>query len=406
MLVLSLTHILPCVINHTHKGNMGHMWRLYPSYWTGMTAELFLAVLTIISFGVFRRRFYTLYHTLYKISALMILIFLFIHVNFRLSSWDYIIASFVLVSLPTLYSTFRTLLIYGAHHQAFVTPLPGGMLRIQIPVRSAAKIGLRMAWYPTQHIFLRFQTMRLDAMTSHPFNVCSLGPSKHRDERCELVFFVRPKRLGFTKRLAKKAAKNPGTAVPVLLDGPYGGMTVKTLSGFDRAVIIAGGAQGAGYVLPVIEDILHRKDFESNEGPGRVTRIQVIVATRSLETRDWFSLEMQRLLYRYSSAEFLKVEMHITGGGHGGRDKVVYFDDWTIRANTSIAAALQVREGRPDIRKIVEVATITPFETVGIVACGPPELIWDVSNGAASAQWRVLTGQHSGEIFLHTEIVR
>jgi len=276
------------------------------------------------------------------------------------------------------------------------------MLRVQIPVRSANKIGLRMMWRPGQHVFIRFLSVGVHSLTAHPFSICSLPPSKNKDERCEVVLLIKPQK-GFTSRLAKMAKLKPGTAVPVGLDGPYGGLSVRSLSDFDRALIIAGGS-GIGFTLPIIEDILHRKDFE-RRGAGRVTRIHVIVAIRSLEMRDWFLMEIQRLLYRYYSAEFLKVEIHITTSSlrYSLLDKAPAFEDWTIRANTTMSSSISVKDGRPNLGQFIEEASTTPSESVGVVCCGPRGMVGDVRDAAANVQLDILQGRGTSELYLHTE---
>lgn len=108
------------------------------------------------------------------------------------------------------------------------------------------------------------------------------------------MFYIRP-RGGFTSRLAKIASKQPNVSLPVLLDGPYGGLIAVTLTKFDRALIIAGGS-GAGYTLPLIEDVVRRlngqHDTDSEEkGTSlrpRQTVLQVIVSTRDHDTRRWY----------------------------------------------------------------------------------------------------------------------
>jgi NAD(P)H-flavin reductase len=259
-----------------------------------------------------------------------------------------------------------------------------------------------MTWSPGQHVFIRFLTLGVHTLTTHPFSICSLPPTMHKDERCEIVLFITPE-SGFTSKLATMAEKNPGTAVPVLLDGPYGGLSVKSLAQFDRAVIIAGGA-GVGFTLPIIEDILHRKDFEK-QGPGRVTRIKVVIAIRSLELKDWYLMEIQRLLYRYVSAEFLRVEIYITSSSlrRSFYDEANQFDDWTIRANLTVSSSLNISDGRPKIAQIIEEVSVTPYETVGVVACGSSGMIHDVRDAVAKAQLQILKGRGTSEIYLHTE---
>jgi NAD(P)H-flavin reductase len=278
------------------------------------------------------------------------------------------------------------------------------MLRVQIPVRSAQKVGLRMTWHPGQHIFIRFLTLGPHALTNHPFSICSLPPSKEKHERCEIVLFIKPS-SEFTARLAAMARSKPGTAVPVLLDGPYGGLTaVNSLVRFDRAVIIAGGA-GAGYTLPIIEDILYRKDFDKRGLAGRVTRIQVVLALRSVEMREWYLMEMQRLLYRYVSAEFLKVAIYMTAQeSQVSQERAPQIDDWTIRSHVSISSSLVMLEGRPDIDRIVVKSSVTPFERVVVVTCGPPSMTHAVREAAAKAQLRILKSRRTGDVYLHTEM--
>lgn len=246
--------------------------------------------------------------------------------------------------------------------------------------------------------------MGAHALTAHPFAICSLSAAKDREERSEIVLIIRPHR-GFTRRLASLARERPGKAVSVLLDGPYGGLTVKSLADFNTALIIASGT-GAGFTLPIIEDILSRKDFEEG-GVNHITRIGVVIVTRSLETRDWYSMEMQRLLYRYASAEFLKVEVFITKALRGvGSNKLGPFEDFSLQTpNSSLVSALTVSHGRPDLQQMIKDASITPYTPVGIVACGPSELLYDVRKAAATTQLEIMRGGGIGEVYLHTQIL-
>ena len=87
-----------------------------------------------------------------------------------------------------------------------------------------------------------------------------------------MTFFIHP-RKGFTGRLTALARQTPDRCVRVLLDGPYGGMKDRSLSAFERAVIVADGA-GAEFTLPVIEEILRKRTSATRD-------VRVILATRS-----------------------------------------------------------------------------------------------------------------------------
>ena len=180
-----------------------------------------------------------------------------------------------------------------------------------------------MLWTPGQHVFIRFLTLGLHSFTAHPFSICSLPASPRENRPSELVFYIRP-RGGFTSRLANIAGKQPNISLPVLLDGPYGGVNALTLTKFDMALVIAGGS-GAGYTLPLIEDIARRfeeqydtvsdREKEVSVRP-RKTVLQVVVATRDHPTRQWYLEAVDELLSRYPAflnSKSLHVSVYFTG---------------------------------------------------------------------------------------------
>lgn len=60
-------------------------------------------------------------------------------------------------------------------------------------------------------------------------------------------------------------------------------------------------------------------------------------------------------------------------------------------------------EGRPDIRAVIREATDRPG-SVGVAACGPDSLLYDVRNAAAEAQLRILKERSpASEVYLHSE---
>lgn len=63
------------------------------------------------------------------------------------------------------------------------------------------------------------------------------------------------------------------------------------------------------------------------------------------------------------------------------------------------------RERRPDIGSVIREVTAEKGLRVGVVACGPAEMIMDVRNGCAEAQGRILGGRAKGarEVWLYTE---
>lgn len=165
----------------------------------------------------------------------------------------------MIYAICLFYSQLRTYLEYGLHH-ASISVMPNGILRVSILAKR------HMRWKPGQHIFVRFLTLGLHSLTSHPFTICSL-PNQSGTQP-ELVFFISP-RGGLTSRLAMLAVKEPNKSIGVYLDGPYGAISVESLSKFGKALVIAGGS-GAGFTLPLIEDVLRHLDSRQ-DGPNKTS---------------------------------------------------------------------------------------------------------------------------------------
>lgn len=283
-------------------------------------------------------------------------------------------------------------------------------------------------WTPGQHVFIRFLTLSLHSLTAHPFSICSL-PALPRDNRpSELVFYIRP-RGGFTSRLAKLAAKQPNVSLPVLLDGPYGG-TNTTLAKFGKALIIAGGS-GAGYTLPLIEDVARK--FEEGKTTSeekeanlqrRKTVLQVLISTRDYDTRSWYHEAIDQLLSQYpafASSNSLHVSVHHTSAsplassdpGSSKPSEIVkrtstknnsWYDDST-RPNSTLPSTTKSNfQGRPNLPCIIQDATSEKGTSVGIAVCGPASMLQDVRNSAAAAQTSILrSGSGATDVYLHTE---
>lgn len=200
-------------------------------------------------------------------------------------------------------------------------------------------VPVNFLWKPGQHIFIRFLTLGLHSLTSHPFTICSLPPPRSNQHShpqdlpkpAELVFYIRP-RGGFTKRLALIAAKSPNASLRVLLNGPYGGLPNGAMAKFCKVLLIAGGS-GAGFLLPLMEDTVRclalqwGEEESSKDGPkelivrdprrtNKPTEIQVILATRDAKTEKWFRETIKELLAPYPVtliAKVLTVSIHYTG---------------------------------------------------------------------------------------------
>lgn len=311
-----------------------------------------------------------------------------------------------------------------------------GFTRINIPAN--------FDWVPGQHCFLRFRSFGIHALTSHPFTICSL-PSVSPGEQSHITFYIRH-RGGLTARLYNYAAQHPAVTVPVLVDGPYGGIDTQKFYGSDRIVVIAGGS-GAGWILPFIEQwarcqYSQPKTLRSNSSEAdsdrdssddqkssgvrnhtsRTQSLRVILATRDTATRVWFHGAVSDLLTKYSgsaSAVDLMVEVFLTSeaeqpqqvqsglaelGDSHSRSSLKEKVDVQQSYRSSIAG--QELHGRPQLPRIIHEEADRVAEanqSLGVFACGPLTMQNDIRNAVAKENLEILKNPKSTGVYLHLE---
>lgn len=331
--------------------------------------------------------------------AMVFVIFSFFHCDFRLSSWDYFIATAVLYTLCWLYSQCKSYFEHGIRRKARLVPESEYMLRITIDTR--------MEWGPGQHVFLRFITCGIHSVTAHPFTICSMA---QRDGQNQLVFYVKA-RGGLTGRLMTLSRKNPDIQIPVLIDGPYGGIPEGKLGQFEKNIIIGGGA-GVGLTLALIEEFIRF-------APSHAEReMNVVVATRDHGMRAWYIQALRGLLERYPQEKpiaGLSIRIHETFTESGvqqvGAENVkVASKTENVHSRESSPStielfSIQFLTGRPGLPTVIQQMPKPEGASVGVVVCGPSSMIQDVREAAAVAQRDILSGKPgcARELWLHGE---
>lgn len=333
--------------------------------------------------------------------ALVFVIFFFFHCDFRMSSWDYFIATAVLYTLCWLYAQCKTFFEHGIRNEARLTAESKDTLRITIDTT--------MEWGPGQHIFLRFLTCGAHALTAHPFTICSVPQP---GQKSTLVFYVKA-RGGVTGRLMAMARKTPDVQVPVLMDGPYGGIPAGKLEDFDNNLIIGGGA-GAGLTLSMVEDFIRFSNKEERR------QLKVIVATRDPGMRAWYTRALEGIAERQSRESFipgLSIHIHETfteNAGSKTEDKEVEVEggikSQSVESRecnplTAEIFGIQVYAGRPDLPSSIRQISSQEGISVGVIVCGPSSMTHDVNQAASEVQSHIL-GRKAGiarELWLHAE---
>lgn len=311
-----------------------------------------------------------------------------------------------------------------------------GFVRITIPAN--------FHWIPGQHCFLRFTSFGLlHALSAHPFTICSL-PSEKPNEQSELTFFIRPEK-GFTARLYQLALENPGGSVPVLVDGPYGGINMQRYQDSDHLLVISGGS-GAGWCLPFIEQIASYRMISADEEQGQAAHtgdkegpaaervgnrsnsrplsLRVILATRDSSCRTWFLRAASELLSKHSEAGSsfntdFQVEVYLTDKAIQPADlenkptrdpdtkgSISSTDKNNIREEGRNLNALERDfEGRPQLPQIIQEAAgvVEAGQSLSVFVCGPTTMQNDVRNAVAQENLKILQGSRTGAVYLHTE---
>ncbi|KAK2808659.1 hypothetical protein FQN50_004523 [Emmonsiellopsis sp. PD_5] len=351
-------------------------------------------------------RYYEFFKATHYLAALVFIIFFFFHCDFRMSSWDYFIATAALYTACWLYSQGKTYFQHGFRHRARLLRETDDTLRISIDTN--------MVWRPGQHIFLRFLVGGVHMLTTHPFTICSVSKQGHRNQ---LVFYIRP-RDGLTGRLMKMSTKQPNMEVPVLMDGPYGGLPPhRSIALFDQSVVIGGGA-GAGFTLAMVETYLQHVGAGEKVG----LKMNVIVSTRDPEMRTWYTEALRGIADRYPhTAGFVGLNVNIYETGNviktGGSESPLYkLPDDTESKETEILTGkprsttpqmfnISFARGRPNLTADIDKAARQEnTSSVGIVVCGPSSMVHDASAAAAAAQGQIISGRlRAREVWLHQE---
>lgn len=250
--------------------------------------------------------------------------------------------------------------------------------------------------------------MGLHSASAHPFTICSLPPPADDDDdddddwnekkgrgNTELRFVVK-RGGGLTRKLYALAQERPGVGVRVGIDGPYGGVG-RRLSGFERVLVVAGGS-GAGFTLPVVEEVVRRNVRGS--GGARRTEVRVVIATRDAATREWYTGEVRGLLERYGGGARempLVVSVHVTG------EAAEDMETGKVQNGGEQGGGVLWKTGRPELPRLIREYAAEDGGSLGITVCGPAEMLYDVRNAAAEVQKDVIGGKGPREVYLHSE---
>ncbi|KAJ5698008.1 hypothetical protein N7462_000013 [Penicillium macrosclerotiorum] len=435
--ILALLHTFPFIVYHIRFHDMVMQVEMsLIFYWTGIVAIIFQAWLTFASHSFIRKLGYEFFKATHFFAAAMFILIFFWHCDYTLTSWHYFIATAAVYVPCFVHSWLRTCFEYGIRQRAHIYVEENGFTRITIPVA--------FSWRPGQHCFLRFTSFGfLRALSAHPFTISSL-PSREPGVESQLVFYIRHQG-GFTAKLYEYAMKSPNATVPVLIDGPYGGINMQSYVHSDHLLVIAGGS-GVGWTLPFIEQFITHRSGPIDEECGRAvdvgsekeasgsepryackmsapSSLRLILATRDVTSRVWYSQAVKKLLTEQSGTSRLSnlyIEVYHTGQAVQDIKTINMVQEPQVSSEEQSPMPEKVSDGatRAEISKLVEECTGRPqlpsiireaagqvksSESLGVYVCGPTTMQNDVRNAVADVNLDILKGSKSGGAYLHCE---
>ncbi|WVQ84201.1 hypothetical protein IAT38_006352 [Cryptococcus sp. DSM 104549] len=285
----------------------------------------------------------------------------------------------------------------------------GGVTKLVVDVRGR--------WEAGEHVWLRVPS--INPFQSHPFTIASPSPPAAAKDSINSLTLLISTRSGLTSRLARKCASNPLRSVPVVLQGPYGGMTER-LERFDRVLVIAGGV-GAAFGWGIASQVGRRKGM-----------VRMLWSVRSLECLEWFdgdnSLDRSNLIVHITGNTLLSSTppTHLTTenkiqSAPSSSSSSIHAETPMTEAPSCCAekAMLVAREpteeeqgeativpGRCNLPQAVReyASDMAPGEKLAVIVCGPNSMLADVANAVSSLQYDILRGRRTlGEVWMHKE---
>ncbi|KAJ9124158.1 hypothetical protein QFC22_000955 [Naganishia vaughanmartiniae] len=269
MLFFATVHTIPFILQPLRDWNTLRSTAYAGSFmsyfynWTGIGAYVPLFWLVFTSFTSIRNRCYEFWVVQHVASAILFLGFMYHHTQAWLYSWNYLYATTAVWFVSCLARGVFTWTSTGLKPvKAEAEVLAGGLVKLDIPTRSS--------WLPGAHVFVRFPTINI--IQCHPFTVANIPKKLENGQSAHTLSLLISPRAGITQSALAKANISGGR-VPVMLDGPYGGIH-NSLSRHDRILLIAGGV-GITFIIPQLCSLL--------ENPRHVRRVDLTWAVPSID---------------------------------------------------------------------------------------------------------------------------
>ncbi|KAH9464760.1 hypothetical protein Pst134EA_003199 [Puccinia striiformis f. sp. tritici] len=363
-------------------------------YWNGFPPLLALGWLCVMSLGPIRARFYESFFIFHMVAAFIFLVWMYIHLENVLDSWQYMHAATVLWAAGILWRLVAYTLDHGWFSRvprATIEALPANAVRLRIPVPSSRQ------WSAGSYVYLRFPSIK--PWESHPFTISTLPtPSHNGTEGNEMVFVLRP-RQGLTARLKTLADMPTLPAIRAcLIDGPYGGF-MDSLRACDTVLLVAGGT-GMAALISIAQSL-------QRSGPARgmscCTALEIHWAIRDSVCLEWFRKQLSEIesvkIYVTNETQPLQSDQNTAEIKEQEKEQVEIEEQEQGNVGieeqekkTSLTPTLRSRThyNRPNLPEVIGAAAGRYAGRIGVMVCGPTSMVTEVRSTVAQLQKSIL----------------
>jgi ferric-chelate reductase len=311
----------------------------------GLACLAWFDLLWICSLDVIRSRAYNLFKTVHCVSAVFILVTVYMHVP---SIAPFVFAAVAVYAFDTAIRLFKTRLVTGT------LTAQGKMTKLTLP--------LGAGWRAGHHVRVRVLSTRIGVLRwaeAHPFTVASAPGGGS-----QLELLIQPagtwtNQLGAIARGEfsdnNEKGVDMGVPVRVVVEGPYGGVGHARVAGCTGALIVAGGS-GMSFALGALDELAHH--------PGHMRHAQIVWSVPEPSALAPF-LDRLRALLKAAERRGLDVRVRV----HYTRA----LQDPDLRL--FLPPGVSIRAGRPPLPKILHSATERALRAVGR-ASGKPSGFW------------------------------
>jgi ferric-chelate reductase len=319
----------------------------------GVAATVLGGVIIGQSLYPFRKLSYEVFLVLHVILAIAFIIMCWYHCNI-LGWMEWLIAACCVWFFDRLVRVIR--MAGFGFRQASLTVVGDNLFKIEVEKPSW------VSHTPGHYYYIYFAGWNF--WQNHPFTTVQEGN--------KLCTYVRVK-TGMTKRIFNTLSQNGGKMQwKVCYEGPYGGDCAQKFKKYDDSLLIAGGSGVPGVL-----------DSATRVNTGKmVWVVQTLASVNAYRPLlENIHTDLDIFVTRESGTDR---ECSLDGlfdnsdldDDSSSKDSSKELEDEKVVAFKTNTVAVTIKYGRPDIQQMVtEYVTNSPSPNVGILACGPPQLM-------------------------------